>query len=78
MRGLRQVGKKNKMSESCWYCQKAVGWENSAELEKHCVNCGVLNDRNPYPPIKNKPQAKVEPQPEIKQPETTSDEWLSQ
>ncbi len=40
----------------CWYCQKPVGWESEAELEKHCINCGVLNDRNPYPQIETQPK----------------------
>jgi len=43
----------------CWYCDKEVGWESDAELEKHCVNCGVLNDRNPYPPVTEKKEAEV-------------------
>lgn len=38
------------MSKICWYCKQEIGWENDAELERHCNNCGVLNDRNPYPP----------------------------
>lgn len=37
------------MAENCWYCEKPVGWEHDGELEKNCINCGVLNDRNPYP-----------------------------
>ncbi len=46
------------MANECWYCLKDVGFESDAELEKHCVNCGVLNDRNPY--LKTEPPKEEE------------------
>ena len=42
---------------NCWYCETEIIWQSDAEMEKHCDNCGVLVDRNPYKP---EPQPKEE------------------